>query len=240
MTDADPINPEGSGMVAAEYVLGVLGAAERQEAERRIAAEPAFAEAVAFWEARLGHLTDGVAPVTPPASAWPRIAQAIRRPASQAPASRESAPALWDSLAFWRGFGITSAGVALASILGLAYLATVPPPDTSLVASLNAGTGQTGFLASVNPNGTSLTIMPASLSGVDQRALELWLIPPGQQPRSLGLIQPGRPVRVNVPPDLLPQLRSNAVLAVSLEPPGGSPTGLPTGPIIANGPLTRL
>ena len=235
MTDADPTAPEGSGIVAAEYVLGVLDAAERRDAERRMADEPAFAQEVAFWEARLGRLADDVAPVAPPAGVWQRIAEAVRPRAD-----RESAPTIWNSLAFWRGFGITSAGVALASILGLVYLATVPPPDTALVASLNAGSGQGAFLASVNPNGTSLTIMPASLSGVDQRALELWLIPPGQQPRSLGLIQPGRPVRVNVPPELLAQLRSNAVLAVSLEPPGGSPTGLPTGPVIANGPLTRL
>ena len=33
---------------------------------------------------------------------------------------------------------------------------------------------------------------------------------------------------------------SNAVLAVSLEPPGGSPTGLPTGPVIGTGKLTSL
>jgi anti-sigma-K factor RskA len=43
-----------------------------------------------------------------------------------------------------------------------------------------------------------------------------------------------------VPEALLPQVNRDAVLAVSLEPPGGSPTGQPTGPVIANGKLASL
>ena len=83
-------------------------------------------------------------------------------------------------------------------------------------------------------------IVPASLPDLGQRALELWLIAPGDNPRSLGLIEPGRPVHIDLPTDLLPHVRSEATLAVSSEPPGGSPTGLPTGPVIASGKLTNL
>jgi hypothetical protein len=61
-----------------------------------------------------------------------------------------------------------------------------------------------------------------------------------QQPRSLGLIQPGQPIRLTIPPDLAGRLTPDAALAVSLEPPGGSPTGQPTGPVIASGKLTSL
>jgi anti-sigma-K factor RskA len=43
-----------------------------------------------------------------------------------------------------------------------------------------------------------------------------------------------------VPQDLLSRVNREAVLAVSLEPPGGSPTGQPTGPVIANGKLAQL
>jgi anti-sigma-K factor RskA len=43
-----------------------------------------------------------------------------------------------------------------------------------------------------------------------------------------------------VPESLLPKVNSEAILAVSLEPPGGSPTGQPTGPVIANGKLATL
>jgi anti-sigma-K factor RskA len=70
--------------------------------------------------------------------------------------------------------------------------------------------------------------------------MELWLIPGGGKPHSLGLIDPDKPVTISVPETLLSKVNSAAILAVSLEPPGGSQTGQPTGPVIANGKLTAL
>ena len=66
------------------------------------------------------------------------------------------------------------------------------------------------------------------------------MIPPGGTPHSLGLVDPERPVKVVVPPELLPHVSANSTLAITLEPPGGSPTGKPTGPVIANGKLASL
>jgi anti-sigma-K factor RskA len=74
--------------------------------------------------------------------------------------------------------------------------------------------------------------VPASVTNVNQCVLELRLIAPGEQPRSLGLIEPGRVVHINLPADMVRRVSADATLAVSLEPPGGSPTGLPTGPVI--------
>ena len=65
-------------------MLGVLGAEERREVERRLAHEPALASDVAFWEDRLGGLADAVAPVAPPPDAWSRIEAAIDMPAAVA------------------------------------------------------------------------------------------------------------------------------------------------------------
>ena len=66
MSTDDTIDPaSGGNLIAAEYVLGVLGAEERREVERRLLAEPALAAEVAFWESRLNGLTDAVAPVEP-------------------------------------------------------------------------------------------------------------------------------------------------------------------------------
>ena len=86
----------------------------------------------------------------------------------------------------------------------------------------------------------ALTIVPAALLTDDRRSMQLWLIPAGDRPHSLGLIARGQPVRLIVPADLAGRLTSDATLAVSLEPQGGSPTGQPTGPVIANGKLTSL
>jgi anti-sigma-K factor RskA len=232
--DRTIIQEEGDKLVAAEYVLGVLGAAERRQAQQRMAHDQAFANEVAFWEERLGALADAVAPVAPPARAWTRIARAIRmRDPSTA---RES---LWQSLTFWRSFAIGSAALAAASIGALTFI-EISPPRAPLLATLGASNGQPTFVAAINADGTSLTVVPAALLTSDQRAMELWLIPAGDKPHSLGLIEPGRPVRLDVPRDLAVRITTDAVLAISMEPPGGSPTGAPTGPVIASGKLVSL
>jgi anti-sigma-K factor RskA len=236
MSDDDTIGAADSGRVlAAEYVLGVLDAAERRAVERRLALEPALASEVAFWEERLAGLADAVAAVSPPANGWSRIEAAIGTPA--APQA-----SVWQSLAFWRGFAIGSAALAAASIAALAYIGLVPATRPPLMATLAGSAGQPNFVAAVTATGNGLVVVPAALLTNDPRAIELWLIPPGpgQRPHSLGLIQPGQPIRLNIPPDLVGRLTADATLAVSLEPPGGSPTGLPTGPVIASGKLTGL
>jgi anti-sigma-K factor RskA len=237
MSDDHTIDPaDGGKIIAAEYVLGVLGAEERREVKRRLAHEPALASEVAFWEERLGVLADAVAPVAPPQHTWSRIEAAIHAPTTTRPAS------LWHSLAFWRRFGIASATLAAASIAALVYIGLVPAARTPLMATLAGSSGQPNFVAAVTATGNDLLVVPAALLTNDPRAIELWLIPPGpdQRPRSLGLIEPGQPMRLTIPPDLAGQLTPDAALAVSLEPPGGSPTGQPTGPVIASGKFTRL
>lgn len=237
MSDEDTIGGgERQDLTAAEYVLGVLGPEERRLADYRLETEPRFAAEVAFWEARLGGLADSIPAVVPPAGVWQGIEDRLTAALKPAP----ERAGLWQSLAFWRTFAIASAALAAASMAGLVYLAQIPQ-GAPLLARLNAESGQASFVAAVNEGGGSVTIVPAALlSGDQQKAFELWLIPPGDKPHSLGLIDPSRPVRIAVPKSLLPQVNSDAVLAVSLEPPGGSSTGQPTGPVIANGKLASL
>jgi len=235
MSDDDIIDPRNGGkLIAAEYVLGVLGAEERREVERRLAHDPALAVEVAFWEERLGALADAVAPVAPPQHTWSQIEAAIAPPQPVQPAS------LWQSLTFWRGFGIASAALAAASIAALVYIGLVPATRAPLMATLAGTSGQPNVVAAVS--GNSVLVVPAALLTNDPRAIELWLILPGpnQRPHSLGLIQPNQAMRLTIPPDLAGRITPDAVLAVSLEPPGGSPTGQPTGPVIASGKFTRL
>ena len=52
---------------------------------------------------------------------------------------------------------------------------------------------------------------------------------------------PPRPVaRIELPAAADRTLQSIPALAISLEPAGGSPTGLPTGPVLYSGPVQRL
>ena len=109
-----------------------------------------------------------------------------------------------------------------------------------MLAILDQTSGQPGFVIAVSSDGRSLTIVPAALLTSDQRSMELWLILAGERPHSLGLIARSQPVRLTVPPEFAGRLTTDTTLAVSLETPGGSPTGQPTGTVIANGKLTRL
>jgi anti-sigma-K factor RskA len=233
MSDDHTISRDDGMPLASEYVLGVLGAAERHDFERRLAREPELRTEVECWERRLGVLAAEVQSVEPPPQAWTHIEAALA-------GDRMSHRGLWNSLNFWRWAAIGSAAVAAASIALLVTTGRVPAPGPMLVAKLDVSSGQAGFVAAVDPARNGLTIVPASVTNVNQRVLELWLIAPGDQPRSLGLIEPGRPVHINLPAELIRRIAADATLAVSLEPPGGSPTGQPTGPVIANGKLTNL
>ena len=83
-------------------------------------------------------------------------------------------------------------------------------------------------------------MVPATFSPDATRVPELWLIPPDGKPRPVGLLRGDQTVILSLPTDLAVLAKKDAVLAVSLEPPGGSTTGLPTGPVIASGKLTSL
>jgi len=218
-------------LLAAEYVLGVLERADRATAARRIERDRVFARLVADWETRLAPWAEEIAPVAPPAAVWDRIAAAL-------PAQKASSVGWWQSLSFWRGLTAATGALAAASIAALVYFGTLPsqPP---LMAAIEGG-GQRQFVATIDVRRGSIAVVPAAYAADASRVPELWLIPADGKPRAVGLLRADQSVTLVLPADLASLARSNAVLAVSLEPPGGSPTGAPTGPVIAQGKLTNL
>ena len=241
--DIDHIAPEDEGRVlAAEYVLGVLSAEERRAVETRMAEQASFAREVAEWEERLGGMASYVTPATPPAQTWLRIEASLGEP----PLGAAAAPSV--DLAEPRVLArpehrLVGAGRRLRRRAGLCRHAADAAGAAARAAARDLDRPKTkmpNFVAAIGADGRSLTIVPAALLTADKRSMELWLIPEGGKPASLGLISAGQPVQLNVPPELLKHVGSGATLAVSLEPPGGSPTGQPTGEVIAHGNLTRL
>jgi anti-sigma-K factor RskA len=242
MSDTDHNAPASDGdHFAAEYVLGVLDADRRHEAERRIARDPHFAREVASWEERLTPLAASVPAVEPPRHLWREIESKLDFAARRRPQPQASEPAiLWQRLAFWRGLAFGSLGLAAASLVAVAVLLTRPPEQPPLVATLAPQTGGPAFVATIDRERRLVTVVPAAFAQQPGRVPELWLIPPGAAPRSLGLLNPAQPVALIISTELLPHANPNSALAVSIEPPGGSPTGLPTGPVVASGRLTAL
>jgi len=217
--------------LAAEYALGVLAGAERADAARRVAREPPFAALVAQWEARFAPWAGEIDEVAPPPQVWDRIADAL-------PAAAPARPSLWQSLALWRGATFATGALAAACIAALIYAGSAVRQQP-LVASIDGG-GHRHFVATLDPGRDTIAVMPAAFSADATRVPELWLIPPDGRPRPVGLLRADQTVTLTLPPALAALANSNATLAVSLEPPGGSPTGAPTGPVIASGKLTNL
>jgi anti-sigma-K factor RskA len=135
-----------------------------------------------------------------------------------------------------RGGDAQSAGTApqMASDSGTPRF--VEPRPEGAAAPAPAPSRMSGFLAEARPDGTLVLAALAPVEVPAGKALELWIKPPGgTSPRSLGVLPPaGRRL-------ILPSMpAAGTALMISLEPPGGSPTGAPTGPVVFGGKLGRV
>ena len=260
---SDDLPRDDRDLLAGEHALGVLEGADLAEAERLMAADPAFARAVEAWRNRLHPLADLAPPAEPPADLWQRIEAAIRegasretgnatsgddRPPDAAVPARDNVLPARDNILPARGNvvplrrvrmwqGATGVSLALAASIAAFALLRPPPPSPELprVAVLAPMTGAApGMLAALRPNG-AVTIQPNGPIIVPAgRDLELWLLAAGDtQPRSLGVLPAGGT-------HLTANLATGSRLLVSLEPRGGSPTGQPTGPVLYGGTVTTL
>jgi anti-sigma-K factor RskA len=78
------------------------------------------------------------------------------------------------------------------------------------------------------------------MAGAPGHDHELWIIPAGGKPISLGLVRAGEPQRLPIRREIAPHFRQRSAIALSVEPVGGSPTGGPTGPVVASGELLNV
>jgi anti-sigma-K factor RskA len=101
--------------------------------------------------------------------------------------------------------------------------------------------GKAALIASARRTDAFLLVKAVGAAPVAPgRALELWMLPDGQPPRSLGVLPAGGIARVPLVGPSDAALANIPALAVSLEPAGGSPTGLPTGPVLYSGRIERM
>ncbi len=237
-----PLGPDDeTDLAAAEFVLGLAGPG----AEARLTADPGFAAAVAAWAARFEPLLDEIPPATPSPALWDRIAATVAPASNVVPLPRRRP--MWDRVGPWRVATAASLAAAAASLFVLIVrpapspgpAAPAPPPIQS--ATLTTPDGRALFVATLDPVRRAASVTPVGPVGAKGRTPELWVIPAGGKPRAIGLIDATRVVMVALPvPAMADAAGAKAILAVSLEPPGGSPTGAPTGPVVATGALTTL
>ena len=230
----DYSHPELADRLAADYVTGTLRGPARRRFEALLPAHAGLRAAVHGWQRRLMPLTATIPPQKPSPEVWKRIEARISgRVMAPDPRAR-----WWAQLAFWRGLSAIASVAAISLAVLLASPGPVQPPVVVVLSATTPPGGgavvSASFVASISGDGRAMVTKPLiNVSLEANQALELWAVPASGAPRSLGLISASGATVVQK--DRV--LQGAAVLAVSLEPPGGSPTGAPTGPILYAGKL---
>jgi anti-sigma-K factor RskA len=240
-------------VLAAEYVLGTLDAAEREHAKALLRADASFATLVRDWERRLNELHAGVEPVEPPLQLFERIRQRLagaELPGAQVVALDE----MRRRVARWRNFGTAMAALAAALVALLVTSAMRPdlvpgrlrpaaevaqtPAAGRLVAVLQQDAASPAFILTVDVDKRTMTVRRVAAQEPAGKSYELWLVSKQfPKPRSLGLVGAREFTVGTALAAYQPETISDATYAISLEPEGGSPTGEPTGAVLWGGKL---
>ena len=218
-------------LLAGEYVLGVLSGAARRRFERLMMDSSGIRAEVLAWEQRFAAWTLRLEPVEPPRRLWWRLMAEVRKDA------RPRGDAFRNS--FWRAWAVAATVVIAIMVVGQ-Y--TLPPSERkpSAVAMVADAAGNTWWMISVHPEMKRIdmkAVMPNPPPA--GKSYELWMLHDSGNPEPMGLLNIDGTVSETVSAELLARLDSVKTLAVSLEPTGGSPTGLPTGPVIYTASLVR-
>lgn len=231
-------NPELRAKLAAEYVLGTLRGAARRRFEHWVKEDFVLRAAVSEWQGRLQPMAEFSPAIQPPPAVWRALEQRLHL----VPDPNRRSPfwlTLRENLAFWRGLGMVSS--TLAALLIVVLLTRQPesgpasPALPTYVAALANEQAQVALLVTGDARSRLLTVRAVSAMPLDaDHSLELWAVPEQGAPRSLGLLDANATMTLPLPAEITPQ--SIPLLAVSLEPKGGSPNrAAPSGPILYKG-----
>jgi anti-sigma-K factor RskA len=232
------LSPEDE-MNAAEFALGTLDAGERATIAARRLREPDLDIGIEAWEARLAPLAESIPSLNSPQDYLSAIEARIDAGQARVSAAGENVADLTRRLARWRVGAIAASGLAAALAVGIGLReATRVEQPHEFVAVLQKSADQPAFMVTVNLDTRDLIVRPIAAPPQAGKAYELWIINDKLgAPVSLGVIDTAH---VTANPKLAGIDRSvvaDATYAVTIEQPGGSPDGKPSGPPVFVGKL---
>jgi anti-sigma-K factor RskA len=179
-----------------------------------------------YWEEHLMHVAKGLKPVQPPAHIWSAIQKRLNLTPHRSPFRRA------------RSWTLAASVVLVAGLAGLLYWRSLPAVRATAVATISAKSGgemwQVAVFGTTNRLVVRAAKLPARPAGHDY---ELWALPKGGNPVSLGVLPAEGTSNRALTAIQKAALASSSQVAVSIEPPGGSPTGQPTGDVVFVAPL---
>lgn len=238
MSDTVSPAPDRAGL----YVLGLLRGEERHEFEADFARDPVLASEVAAWEERFLPLSLAIPAVLPSESVWREIERIIAprdaaAPMQAAPFRRRTSSwrtRFWDNVGMWRGIG----AIAVAAAVVFAVFRPTPVPAPHMVAVLANKAGPVFTVAMRSDGGVNIAPVGHSAPPAG-KVWQLWAVAGGEKPVAIGFVKPGQ---TTLPANDVPasMRKAKILIAVTVEPPGGSPTGQPDTPIVFSGPLLPI
>ena len=219
--------PELRRALAADYAIGLMPPTARRRFERLLQGDALLRAELAHWLEHLNLLTEPLVEQPVPDRVWQAIVARIEPQPLHVPTKRP----FWN----WLRLSALACSLLIALSVGLLY----NRDNVQYKATLLSGTAQPALR--IEAHADYLNVRPLELAAVDTgRSLQLWAIPVEGKPVSLGLIPRDGDGRIVLSQSQQQLIKVPVVLAVSLEPQGGSPTGQPTGPVLYQGPLAAL
>ena len=169
----------------------------------------------------------------PPARVWREIEARITpsaRGASAAPAG----------VGPWRAFGFLAGGIASVLLAAFLWLSQGPRGEPLFVAVLNTADAEPRMVVSMHQPDTLRVRVVRPWDAMEGKGLELWVLPKEGAPRSLGMVTNATGDTIIRITSADPRVQGAQALAISMEPPGGSPTRQPTGPVLCSGPIAPV
>ena len=240
---------------AAELALGLLDPAERASALRRQIGDPTFAARVGQWRSQGDRWLETITPDAVDPALWKRISAGmapqfgVASPGTAAVVAHGARSDAARSLPRWKAatFATSAACAAMVALFVSDVQRPRPADDVALprelaatnVAQITGKSGKPLISAVYSPDAGTLTLRVAQFDSAD-RVPELWVIPEGGKPHSLGLVAGGSRVSVTLSDELRRYLIDGSTIAVTLEPPTGAPHAAPSGAILGAATLATI
>jgi anti-sigma-K factor RskA len=223
--------------LAGEYVLGLMSDAERLAFEAQTDRDAAARKALLDAQERFSEFDMTAPAAAAPADLWTRIAAEIDKPEKVVPFRRPAPkPRPAEGSRFWQGFTAAAAVAVVLALIGFATMRSfVLRPQPQLIVVLLDAQAQPGAIIEASYSGETIRVVPLSQINVPEgKTLEVWTLPsPQTGPVSVGLLEQAKAKTLKT--FKLPPPQPQQLYEITLEQAGGSPTGKPTGPVIAKG-----
>jgi len=239
------VRTEGRNLaeLADEYVIGLCDPEEQREVEQRLKSDPYLAVHVELARERFAELDAATREEAVPAKLWSRVEARLDDPEGSISAdtvtsedktpvtdlaserAKRRSPLIWTTLA----------SVAASLVLAIALVWNLMTAiDPKVVAVLVNDDGQPVAMIEGTETNTTLVTLLGETDVPVGSVLQLWTKPdPDGPPVSVGVFD--EPKQTTLEAAGLPAPTTDQLYEITFEQPGGSPTRLPTGPILGKG-----